>query len=52
MYSAMFYALKCLTFRYLLKIDNISAKKDIANSKNLRTFALGNGNKADTKIAL
>lgn len=30
MYPLIFYMLKCLIFRYLLKIDNISAKKDIS----------------------
>lgn len=29
MYPSIFYTLKCLIFRYLLKIDNISAKIDI-----------------------
>lgn len=29
MYPLIFYTLKCLKFRYLLKIDSISAKIDI-----------------------
>ena len=29
MYPLIFYTLKCLIFRYLLKIANISAKTDI-----------------------
>ena len=29
MYPAIFYMLKCLIFKQLLKIDNISAKIDI-----------------------
>lgn len=29
MYPSILYTLKCLIFRYLLKIDNISAKIDI-----------------------
>ena len=31
MYPAIFYMLKCLIFKQLLKIANISAKKDISS---------------------
>ncbi len=52
MYPLISHMLKCLIFRYLLKIDNISKKrytKKFANPENRRTFAFGNGNETETK---
>ena len=42
MYPSISYTLKCLIFKYLLKIDNIGKKKTykkFANTEKCRTFA-------------
>ena len=52
MYPSIFYIVKCLIFRLLLKIANIGKKrytKKFGISENRRTFAFGNGNETETK---
>ncbi len=49
MYPSIFYTLKRLIFRYLLKIANISAKIVLESRKIAVPLHLGNGNETENE---